>query len=84
MKGQRSEDFKTYLKEGQNALSILRDELGWTENISSRLHETRLKMIPKLSTYIRMYFGYDGIKIYNSDIKKPDNEWRLEKYKWLP
>ena len=82
--GQRSEDYKSYLKEAKDALDSARKKLNWSAKDTNGLIYSQLRSIPRVGEFLKSQYGYTGSYIYKQDMKSIDSHWSIEQKKFLP
>lgn len=82
--GQRSEDYKSYLKEAKTALDMARKKLNWSAKDTNSLIYSNLCSIPRVGEFLKSHYGYQGSYIYKKDMKTPNSPWSIEQKTFLP
>lgn len=82
--GQRSEDYKNYLKEAKVALDVTRNKLGWSAKDTNDLIYSQIRSIPRIGKFLKAHYGYLGSYIYKQDMKSLNSHWSIEQKTFLP
>jgi hypothetical protein len=82
--GQRSEDYKSYLKEAKAALDTARQKLNWSDKDTNGLIYSQLCSIPRVGAFLKSHYGYKGSYVYKKDMKSTNSLWSIEQKIFLP
>ena len=85
IEGQRSEDYKSYMKEACAKLNQSREKLHWHPSQRNNLIYSALNEIPWIKDILRKAYGYEGLFIKNTTMRRPnESNWVIDKNRFLP